>query len=217
VGQPLEQLKVITCHLGNGASVCAIDRGKSIDTTLGMTSVEGLIMGTRSGDVDPGLIPVIMKEDSLTPDEMVRMLYSESGLLGISGISRDMREIEEAAANGNSRAVLAMNAFCYKVKRSIGAMLMVLGGCDVLIFTGGIGLNSPTVRSKSLEGAAALGFVIDGAKNTGPERAGAENPVVEISAASSRVRILVVRTFEELMMARQCMKVVGKTGTSVTG
>jgi acetate kinase len=207
VGRPLEDLKIITCHLGNGASVCAIDRGISIDTTLGMTSVEGLIMGTRSGDVDPGLIPVIMKEDSLTPDETIRMLYSESGLLGISGVSRDMREIEEAAVKGNPRAALALNAFCYKVKRSVGAMLMVLGGCDILVFTGGIGLNSPRVRSKSLEGTASLGFVLDEAKNTGPEKATEENPVVKISAASSGVRILVVRTFEELMMARQCLKV----------
>lgn len=208
VGRPLEDLKIITCHLGNGSSVCAIDRGRSIDTTLGMTSVEGLIMGTRSGDVDPGLIPVIMKEDSLTPDQMLNMLYTESGLLGISGLSRDMREIEEAAYQGNTRAALALNAFCYRVKRAIGAMLMVLGGCDVLIFAGGIGLNSPTVRTKSLEGASGLGFGLDEAKNNGPERPTAEDPVVEISAASSGVRILVVRTFEELMMARQCLQVV---------
>ncbi len=216
VGRLLEELKIISCHLGNGASVCAIERGRSIDTTLGMTSVEGLIMGTRSGDVDPGLIPVIMKEDSLTPDQMVRMLYTESGLLGISGISRDMREIEQAAA-GNPRAALAVNAFCYKVKRAIGAMLMVLGGCDVLIFAGGIGVNSPTVRSKALAGTAGLGFVIDQEKNSGPERATEEHPVVEISAASSKVRILVIRTFEELIMARQCMKVVRGEGSAAIG
>ncbi len=217
VGRPLEDLKIISCHLGNGASVCAIERGRSIDTTLGMTSVEGLMMGTRSGDVDPGLIPVIMKEDSLTSDQMVRMLYTESGLLGISGVSRDMREIEQAAAV-NPRAALALNAFCYKVKRAIGAMLMVLGGCDVLIFAGGIGLNSPTVRSKTLEGTSGLGFVIDEEKNSGPERATEEHPVVEISATSSRARILVVRTFEELIMARQCTKVVrGKGGSDDVG
>ncbi len=208
VGTSLEDLRIISCHLGNGASVCAIRSGRSIDTTLGMTSVEGLIMGTRSGDVDPGLIPVIMKEDSVTPDEMVRMLYSESGLLGISGISRDMREIEEAAGSGNPRAALALNAFCYKVKRSIGSMMMVLGGCDVLAFAGGIGLNSSTVRSKCLEGTAGLGFVLDETKNSSTEKPTAENPVREISAASSGVRILIVRTFEELMMARQCLKVV---------
>jgi acetate kinase len=130
--RPIEELKIITCHLGNGASLCAVDGGRSIDTTLGMTALEGLIMGTRSGDVDPGLMPVIMKEDSLSPDDAANMLYRESGLLGISGLSRDMREIEEAAAEGNERASLAFNAFCYRVKRYIGAMLMVLGRCDVL-------------------------------------------------------------------------------------
>jgi acetate kinase len=206
LGNPLDSLKIISCHLGNGASLCAIDKGKSIDTTLGMTSVEGLLMGTRSGDVDPGLIPVIMKEDSLSPDAMIDMLYRKSGLEGISGVSRDMREVEAAAEQGNQRAILALNAFCYKVKRAVGSMLMVLGGCDVLIFAGGIGRNSPTVRSKVLDGAADLGFVIDDTKNRGSERATAETPVVDISAASSRVRIFVIRTFEELMMARQCLQ-----------
>ncbi len=148
LGRPLEDLKIITCHLGSGASLCAIDGGRSIDTTLGMTAVEGLIMGTRSGDVDPGLIPIIMKEDGLSPDEMIDLLYKQSGLEGISGVSPDMREIEAAALQGHPRASLALNAFCYKIKRSIGAMLMVLGSCDVLVFTGGIGRNSVTVRSK---------------------------------------------------------------------
>jgi len=150
-----------------------------------------------------------MKEDLLSPEQMTDMLFKESGLLAISGVSRDMREVEEAAAQGNARASLALNAFCYKVKRYIGAMLMALGGCDVLVFTGGIGRNSATVRSKSLEGAAGLGFVIDAEKNT-TQNTTAENPVADISANSSRVKILVVRTFEELMMARQCAAVVEK-------
>jgi acetate kinase len=206
VGMPLEELKIIACHLGNGASVCAIDRGKSVDTTLGMTAVEGLIMGTRSGDVDPGLIPVIMQEDGLSPEQMIEMLYKKCGVDAISGVSRDMREVEAAAANGNERAILAVNAFCHRVKRAIGSMLMVLGGCDVLVFAGGIGRNSATVRSKVLQGAADLGFVVDKAANEGSVIAWAGNPVVDISGASSRVRILVIRTFEELMMARQCKK-----------
>jgi len=212
IGQPLEALKIISCHLGNGASLCAIDRGRSIDTSLGMTAVEGLMMGTRSGDVDPGLLPVIMKEDSLSPEQMTDMLFKESGLLAISGVSRDMREVEEAAAQGNARASLALNAFCYKVKRYIGAMLMALGGCDVLVFTGGIGRNSSTVRSKSLEGAAGLGFVMDEEKNH-TVSATPETPVADISANSSRIKILVVRTFEELIMARQCAAVLGKDST----
>ncbi len=207
LGRPTEALKMITCHLGNGASVCAIDRGRSVDTTLGMTAVEGLIMGTRSGDVDPGLIPVIMKEDGLSPDQMTAMLFRESGLLGISGVSRDMREIEAAARQGNQRAGLALNAFCYKVKRSIGAMLMVLGGCDALIFAGGIGRNSPTVRRKVLQGASALGFVIDETK-TAMDPSASHEAVIDISDPFSKVKILVIETFEELMMARQCLTVL---------
>lgn len=211
LNRPIEELKIITCHLGNGASLCAVDRGRSVDTTLGMTALEGLIMGTRSGDVDPGLLPVIMKEDSLTPDDAANMLYRDSGLLGISGVSRDMREVEQAAAEGNERASLAVNAFCYRVKRYIGAMLMVLGRCDVLVFSGGIGRNSATVRHKALEGTEDLGFIIDEEVNS-TSRASIRNPVVDISAAQSRVKILVVRTFEELMMARQCMEVVRELG-----
>lgn len=215
LGSPVEDLKIISCHLGNGASVAAIAHGRSIDTTLGMTAVEGLIMGTRSGDVDPGLMPIIMKEDSLTPDQTIDMLYRQSGLLGISGVSRDMREIEAAAGQGNQRATLALNAFCYKVKRAAGSMLMVMGGCDTLIFTGGIGLNSATVREKVLEGTAGLGFLIDAGKNRSPERATAENPTLDISHPESRIRILVVRTFEELMMARECLHVLERTRNPV--
>lgn len=207
LGRPIEELKLITCHLGNGASICAIDRGRSIDTSLGMTSVEGLMMGSRAGDVDPGLIPVIMKEDSLSPDEMISMLYRDSGLLGVSGVSRDMREIEAATAAGNDRARLALDAFCYKVKRYVGAMLIVLGGCDALVFTGGIGSNSPTVRARVLAGTEKLGFVIDAKKNA-RTRTSPDNQVEEISAESSAISILVVETFEELMMARQCLKAI---------
>lgn len=207
LGKPIEELNLITCHLGNGASVCAIEHGRSIDTSLGMTSVEGLMMGTRAGDVDPGLIPVIMKEESLSPDEMISMLYRDSGLLGVSCLSRDMREVEAAAAAGDQRARLALDAFCYKVKRYVGAMLMVLGGCDALVFTGGIGSNSPTVRQQVLARTERLGFAIDAQRNA-RTRTSPDNPVEDISAASSRTRILVIETFEELMMARQCRKVV---------
>jgi len=207
VGRPLEDLKIITCHLGNGASACAIDGGKSVDTSLGMTALEGLLMGTRSGDVDPGLIPIIMKQDHISPDDMIAMLYRESGLLGLSGVSQDMREVEAAAERGDSRASLALEAFCYKVKRYIGAMFMVLGGCDVLVFTGGIGRNSSLVRMKVLEGSARRGFVIDPDKNR-QVRPTAQDPVADVTRSDSKVRILVVRTFEELMMARQCMKVI---------
>lgn len=207
IGRSMEDLKIITCHLGNGASLCAVDSGKSIDTTLGMTAVEGLIMGTRSGDVDTGLIPVIMREDGLSADDLQRMLYRESGLLGLSGVSRDMREVEAAAQDGNPRAALAFDAFCYRVKRYVGSMLMALGRCDVLVFCGGIGRNSPTVRQKVLQGAHELGFVLDPAKNR-QLRPTATDPVADISSPESNVRILVIRTFEELMMARQCTRCI---------
>lgn len=214
---PLEDLKLITCHLGSGASLCAVDRGRSIDTTLGMTAVGGLIMGTRSGDVDPGLIPIIMKEDALSPDQMIEMLYTDSGLEGISGVSRDMREIEVAALQGHPRASLALASFCYKVKRAIGSMLMVLGGCDGLVFTGGIGLHSMTVRSKVLEHTEGLGFVIDQAKNRAPEPTTTQSPVLDISAPASRVKILVIRTFEELMMARLCVRTLQRRTSGQSG
>jgi len=204
---PLEELKITTCHLGNGASTCAIKYGKSIDTSLGISAIEGLIMGTRSGDVDPGLIPIIMDEEGLSPDQLTDMLSRSSGLLGISGLSRDMREVEAAAADGHERATLALNAFCYKVKRSIGSMLMALGGCDVLIFTGGIGINSAIVREKSLEGANALGFRLDPVKNRNLIPLTMTNPVQEISSENSPIRILVIRANEELMIARDCYRI----------
>ncbi len=211
LGWPLQELRMITCHLGSGASITAVHEGRSIDTTLGMTALAGLIMGTRSGDVDPGLIPVIMKEDSMAPDAMIEMLYTESGLKGISGVGSDLRDVEAAAREGNQRAVLALEAFCYQIRRAIGSMLMVLGGCDVLVFCGGIGENSSMVREKAVEGTKRLGFVIDHAKNF-QARPTAKDPAADISAADSRVKILVILTFEELLMARQCYDVVFKKG-----
>lgn len=216
LGQPIERLKIITCHLGNGASLCAVDRGRSIDTTLGMTAVPGLIMGSRAGDVDTGLIPIIMKEDNLSPDQMTDMLFKESGLVGISGVSRDFRDVDAAAQEGNPRAKLAVAAFCYQVKRQIGSMLIVLGRCDPLVFTGGIGQNSSTVRARVLEGTEDLGFRLDPKKNTRVALTDTA-PVADISAADSRIKILVVETFEELMMARQCLKVLQATKQKDTG
>ncbi len=201
----ISELKLISCHLGNGCSITAVDSGRSIDTTMGMTSVEGLIMGTRSGSIDPGLIPVIMSEEGMTSDELLDMLYRKSGLLGISGLSRDMREITKAAANNDERAALALEAFCYKIKRSIGSMLMVLGGCDALIFTGGIGLHSDVVRELVLRGSERLGFSIDRNINADCSK-NVNNEVVDISSTESSTRILVIKTFEELVMARQCLK-----------
>jgi acetate kinase len=207
---PLEKLRIITCHLGNGCSLCAVKHGMSIDTSLGISAIEGLIMGTRCGDVDPGLLPIIMEEENLSPSELTNMLSKQSGLLGISGLSRDMREIETATGNGSERASLALKAFCYKVKRSMGSMLMALGGCDVLVFTGGIGENSPIVRAQSIEGSQDLGFIIEPTKNSGVNHLTMENPIQEISSGSSTVKILVVKANEELMMARECLQIARK-------
>jgi len=208
VGRPLEELKIISCHLGNGASVCAVKFGRSVDTSMGMTPQEGLLMGTRCGDVDPVLLPVIMQQESLSPEQMIDMLCEESGLLGLSGLSRNMLEIEAACRQGNTRAQLTFNAFCYRVKRYIGAMLMPLGGCDVLIFTGGIGEHSPEVRAAILAGTSDLGFAIDQAKNSQSQGPTEQERVLDITAPSSRVRLLAIKTFEELIMARQCHEVV---------
>lgn len=207
LGVPLTRLRIISCHLGNGASICAIGGGKSLDITMGMSALEGLIMGTRSGDVDVGLIPVLMAEEGFSPARMIEMLYRESGLLGLSGVSSDMRAVERAKAEGNKQAELAFKAFCYRVKRYIGSMLMILGGCDVLIFTGGIGENSEAVRSKALEGAAQLGFAVDETKNQSCKLCPGHE-VAEISSYDSKTRVLVISTFEELLMARQCQEVI---------
>ncbi len=206
VKRPIEDLNIITCHLGNGSSIAAIQGGKSIDTSLGMTAVPGLIMGTRSGDVDAGLIPVIMKEDGLSSDDMLDLLYRKSGLLGISGVSRDMREVIAAALADNARAQLALDAYCYKVKRYIGAMLTVLGRCDIVTFAGGIGKNNPLVRRKAVEGCEPLGLIINDEKNN----TSAEDEIFEVSEPDSKIKILAVETFEELLMARDCLRVVNK-------
>jgi acetate kinase len=213
LGIPLDRLKIISCHLGNGCSLCAIDRGKSVDTTMGMTSLEGLIMGTRSGDVDTGLIPIIMKQESMTPERLIELLYKESGLLGLSGVSRNMQDIEKAREQGNHQASLAFRAFCHKIKRYVGSMLMVLGGCDVLVFTGGIGENSSAVRLAVMRDAKGIGFHLDPDKNADSTLVTQENPVKDITGRESKIRILAIRSFEELIMARQCVEIVKNVTT----
>lgn len=204
---PLRRLNIISCHLGNGASVCAIERGHSIDTSMGFSPLQGLLMGSRTGDVDPGIITYLMRNDGLDVDEMDSILNSKSGLLGISGVSSDMRDILDAAEKGNQRALLAVKAFCYRVKHYIGAYAAILGGADVLVFTGGIGENAVNERARSLQGLEKIGFAIDPLRN---ERCSvtAENPVCEISAPYSKANILVIATNEELMIARQCAKAI---------
>lgn len=205
LGIPLRKLNMISCHLGNGASLCAVHRGHSIDTSMGFSPLEGLIMGTRVGDLDPGVIIYLARSCGLKIEEIDDMLNHKSGLLGVSGVSSDMREILTTADQGNSRALLAVKAFCYRIKRYIGAYHAVLGGADVLIFTGGIGENDHSIRARCVQGMEKLGFAVDPLRNKRCE-VGSDRSVVEIGARYSQVHILVVATDEELMIAKQCAK-----------
>jgi acetate kinase len=202
---PLRRLNIISCHLGNGASVCAIRRGYSIDTSMGFSPLEGLIMGTRVGDLDPGILLYLMREQKMTIEELDEILNSKSGLLGISGVSSDMRELIAAAEADNAQALLAIKAFCYRIKKYIGAYHGILGGADILIFTGGIGENSRGIRARSVQGLEKLGFAVDTVRNDRC-RVSEKKPVCDIGARYSNVHILVIATDEELMIARQCAR-----------
>lgn len=196
VGQPIEKLKIITCHLGNGSSITAVNGGKSVDTSMGFTPLAGVLMGTRSGDVDPALLPFIAKTEKMGMDEIDMLLNKKSGLLGISGISSDLRDVEDAALKGDKRAQLAVNMLNYDIKKFVGAYAAAMGGVDVLVFTAGVGENSIPTRAAVCEGLEFLGIKID------PEKNAVRGKEADISAADSRVRVLVIPTNEELMIAR---------------
>lgn len=202
-GATPDAFRLITCHLGSGASMCAIDRGRSVDTSLGFTTAGGLLMGTRPGDLDPGVLLHLMATRGLTVEEANSLLYSRSGLLGLSGVSNDMREVLEESRKGSERASLAVEVFCYRVKKYIGAFFAVLNGADAVIFTGGIGENSPAVRDRCCESLEALGIAIDPKKNG--EVVGVEN---EISPAGARVKVWVIPTNEELLIARETVRCI---------
>ena len=203
MNKSLDDMRVVTCHLGNGCSVAAIELGKSVDTSMGFTPLEGLVMGTRCGDTDPALILYVMGKENLTVAEANAMLNKHSGLAGISGISSDMREIEKQAALGEERAQLALDVFTYRVKKYIGAYAAAMGGIDALTFTGGIGSNSPVVRAKSAEGLDFLGLDIDTDRNA--NCMGCDG---EISSEGSRVRIFTILTDEELVIATDTERIV---------
>jgi acetate kinase len=196
--------RVITAHLGNGCSVAAIDRGRSIDTSMGFTPLEGLLMGTRSGDMDPAIIPWLMAMEELTLHQMNTMLNKHSGLYGVSGVSSDMREVLEARARGRRRADVAFRMFCYRVKKYVGAYAAAMGGVDAVFMTGGIGENSPDVREYSLSGLEFMGLELDLGRNA--ELKGREG---EISTEGSRVKAWVVPTNEEKTIARDVARVLG--------
>ncbi len=200
---PQRRLNTVTCHLGNGASVCAVQRGRSIDTSMGFGPLPGLIMGSRVGDLDPGILPYLAAEDGLDMDQIDHMLNREGGLLGISGVSSDLREIQAAADEGDGRAALAIKAFCYRLKLYIGAYTAAMGGIDVLVFTGGIGEHSRGVRARAVQGLERLGIAIDhGANDACQLTPGAG--VADLSAPHSRCAVLAVATDEERVMARSC-------------
>ncbi|MCK8827245.1 acetate kinase [Natroniella acetigena] len=203
LGEDLEDLKVITCHLGNGASVTAVNDGKSHDTSMGLTPLEGLIMGTRCGDIDPAAVPFIMEKEDLSPEEVDSLMNKESGLLGLSGVSSDMRDIGEAANNGNERAELALKAFNYRVKKYIGSYAATMNGVDAIVFTAGIGENAIGLREAVCEELDYLGVKIDKEKND------VRGEIAEISADDSEVKVFVIPTNEELVIAQDTEKLVG--------
>jgi acetate kinase len=201
VGDHMTNLRIITCHLGNGASISAVKNGKSIDTSMGFTPLQGLVMGTRCGDIDPAIPAYLMKKMNLSPDEIDSYLNKKSGVLGISGLSSDFRDLDDAADKGNERAQLAIDVFAYTVRKYIGSYAAAMGGVDAIVFTAGLGENSARMRDQICNGLEFLGTRIDPVKNAvrGKEQV--------ISVDGSKVKILVIPTNEELMIARDTKKI----------
>jgi acetate kinase len=202
LGTDVSRLKLVTCHLGGGASVCAIDGGRSVDTSMGMTPLEGLVMGTRSGDVDPALALVLGRQ-GMSAQEIDDLLNRKSGLLGISGVSGDFRDVEGAAAEGNDRARLAIEVFVHRIKKYIGAYAAILGGADAICFTGGIGENSARVRQAVCEGLLYMGVALDARANESAKIREAPGGVLDVAEKRAPTRVLVVATDEERMIARE--------------
>lgn len=202
------ELRLVSCHLGNGSSICAVDHGRSVDTSMGMTPLEGLIMGTRCGDLDPGVLGFLEREEKMSLPQIEEMLNKKSGLLGLSGVSSDMREVLKAAEGGNHRALLALKSFCYRVRKYIGSYVAAMGGVDVVLFTGGIGQGSAVVRALSLQGLECMGIRLDASRN-GAARGFDE--VCRLSTDESPVTVLVVPTDEERMMAREAIRAISRS------
>lgn len=203
LGVPFNEQRIITAHIGNGGSVTAIKNGKSIDTSMGMTPVEGLIMGTRSGDLDPGVITYIMEKEHMGTKGITTLLNKFSGVLGISGISSDMREIQESISQGDKRAILAMNTYNYRIKKYVGAYAAALGGVDILVFTGGVGENQAITRSDVCKDMEFMGIELDEEVNKAVR--GRE---MVISKPSSKVKVLIIPTDEELTIARDTVEIL---------
>ena len=202
LGKPIEELKLISCHLGNGSSVTAIDGGKSVDTSMGFTPLAGLPMGTRCGDIDAGILEYLMNKHGYNIDEMLSILNKKSGVLGISGVSSDFRDLEAAALQGNQRAQLALDSFDYNVKKLIGAYAAAMGGVDAIIFTAGVGENGPDTRANVVSGLEYMGVKRDAEKNN------TRGKEVDVATDDSKVRVLVIPTNEELMIAMDTAAIV---------
>ena len=204
LGKPIEELKIITCHLGNGSSVSAIDGGRSVDTSMGFTPLAGVPMGTRSGDLDAGILEYLMNKYGMDIKEMLNVLNKKSGVLGISGVSSDFRDLVEAAKAGNDRAQLALDSFQYSVKKLVGAYAAAMGGVDAIVFTAGVGENDAVTRMAIASGLEFMGVKMDAeANNTRGHEA-------VVSAADSKVKVLLIPTDEELMIAMDTAEIVGK-------
>ncbi|MEK7396614.1 MAG: acetate kinase, partial [Candidatus Poribacteria bacterium] len=204
LGLPADKLKIVSCHLGGSSSICAIKHGKSIDTSMGFSAQSGVMQSTRCGDIDPYLIPFIMDKEGLNTDQIRNILATKSGMLGISGVSGDNRDLLDAMDNGNDLARLANQAYHYSVKKYIGAYASAMGGLDALVFTGGIGERSVRGRAEICEDMEFLGIKIDPEKNK--EVKGEAN----ISASDSKVQVLVIPTNEEIIVARETARVIGE-------
>lgn len=199
LGKKPEDLKIVTCHLGNGSSIAAVKGGKCYDTTMGLTPLEGIIMGTRCGSIDPAIIPLIMKKENMTPDQVDHMMNKESGILGVSQTTSDNRDIEEGARNGNKRYQLIESMIVHQLTKYIGGYAAAMGGVDAIVFAGGIGENNPQYRTRVAENLAFLGVSIDEELNAKAKRTSVE---YDISTPDAKVRMLVIPTNEELMIAK---------------
>ena len=202
LGKDIKDLKIVTCHLGNGASLAAIKNGKVVDTSMGFTPLEGLVMGTRSGDLDPAVVTFIEEKEKLSPEQMSNVLNKKSGVLGISGVSSDFRDIETAAAEGNKRAQLALDVYIHRVKAYIGAYIAEMNGCDAIVFTAGLGENGKGTRVDICKDMDILGIKLDEKKND------VRGKETIISADDSKVKILLIPTNEELVIARDTLEIV---------
>jgi acetate kinase len=206
LGREPNSLKLVTCHLGNGCSLAAILDGRSVDTTMGFTPLDGLMMGTRSGSLDPGILTFLMRAEKSTGEQLDDLLNRKSGLLGVSGLSSDMRQIVAAMKDGNARAKLAFDIFAHHLQSGVGAMIAVLGGIDALVFTAGIGENSPEMRAAACANFAFLGLKLDPAKNA------QSHADEEISFSDSSVRVLIIRAQEDWAIARDCWRLASASG-----